>query len=234
MMESISRRWAKCYRSVLFALALLALSSIAQASENRGQVTFNGSPVPGATITATQGSSRFVAISNEDGSYEFPDLPDGTWKITISMTDFATVEQVISVSPSTPAIKWELKLLPLAEILAHATPLKAGATTSVTASLPEAPAKGETSKPSGPAEMPKPPEPSQQAADGFLVNGSVNNAATSQFSLASAFGNTRKGYGALYTGGISLIFGNSALDARPFSVSGLVEPKQGYSTITGV
>ena len=49
-----------------------------------------------------------------------------------------------------------------------------------------------------------------------------------------AFGNTRKGYGALYTGGISLIFGNSALDARPFSVSGLNEPKQSYSTITSV
>jgi len=234
-MESISRRWAKCYRSILFALALLTLSSIAQASENRGQVTFNGSPVPGATISATNGSSVFVAISNEDGSYVFPDLPDGSWKITVSMTDFATIEQAITVSPSTPAIKWDLKLLPLAEILAHATPLKAGASTSVTASLPEAPAKTTANKPAEPAELPKPSEATlQQAADGFLVNGSVNNAATSQFTLASAFGNTRKGYGALYTGGISLILGNSVLDARPFSVTGLNEPKQSYSTITGV
>ena len=201
-MESISRRWAKCYRAIVFALALLALSSIAQASENRGQVTFNGSPVPGATITATQGSTVFVAISNQDGSYVFPDLPDGTWKVSISMTDFATIEQVISVSPSTPSIKWELKLLPLTEILAHATPLKPGATTSVTASLPEAPAKASANKPAEAPEMPKPSEAtSQQSADGFLVNGSVNNAATSQFTLASAFGNTRKGYGALYTGG---------------------------------
>ena len=104
MVKSMSQRWANCYRSILFAVALLALSSIAQASENRGQVTFNGAPVPGATITATQGSSRFVAISNQDGNYVFPDLPDGTWKITISMTDFATIEQVISVSPGTPSI----------------------------------------------------------------------------------------------------------------------------------
>ena len=126
-------------------------------------------------------------------------------------------------------------MLPLAEILAHATPLKPGAITSVTASLPEAPAKTAANKSAEPAEMPKPSEAtSQQAADGFLVNGSVNNAATSQFTLAPAFGNTRKGYGALYTGGISLIFGNSALDARPFSVSGLNQPKQSYSTITSV
>ena len=53
--------------------------------------------------------------------------------------------------------------------------------------------------------MPKPTETSQQANDGFLVNGSVNNAATSQFTLAPAFGNTRKGYGRLYTGGLALI-----------------------------
>src|SRR6202044_2154830 len=90
-------------------------------------------------------------------------------------------------------------------------------------------------KSSPPAEMPKPTdESSQQAADGFLVNGSVNNAATSKFTLAPAFGNSRQGFGRLYTGGLSLILDNSALDARPFSVSGLNEPKSTYSTITGV
>jgi hypothetical protein len=235
MMGSISWRWGKRSWVIVCAVALLAISPLAHASENHGQVTFNGSPVPGATITATQGSKVFVALSNDDGSYAFPDLPDGTWKISISMTDFATVEQVITVSPATPSIKWELKLLPLAEILAHATPLKAGATTSVTASLPPSPAKNLAPKSSQPAEMPKPnDESSQQAADGFLVNGSVNNAATSKFTLAPAFGNSRQGFGSLYTGGLSLILDNSALDARPFSVSGLNEPKSTYSTITGV
>jgi len=215
-------------------MALLALSPMASASENHGQVIFNGSPVPGATITATQGSKAMVVISNEDGSYSFPDLPDGTWKIKIAMTDFATIEQTITVSPTTPAIKWDLKLLPLAQILSQAKAMKTGATTSVTASVPEVPAKGEA-KPTAPAEMPKPnPESSQQAADGFLVNGSVNNAATSQFTLAQAFGNTRKGFGGMYTGGLALIFDNSALDARPFSLSGLDSPKASYNRITGI
>jgi hypothetical protein len=235
MMGSIAQRWGRSYRCIVCALAFFAISSLANASENHGQVTFNGAPVPGATITATQGSKNLVAISNEDGSYAFPDLPDGTWKIKIAMTCFVPIEQAITVSPNTPAIKWELTLLPLAQILSQSRTIKAGATTSVTASLPQAPAKSEAPKPAEPAEMPKPPDASsQQAADGFLVNGSVNNAATSQFSLAQAFGNTRKGMGGLYTGGLELILDNSALDARPFSVSGLNEPKASYSTITGV
>jgi hypothetical protein len=211
------------------------MHGLAMASENHGQVTFNGAPVPGATITATQGAKSFVVISNDDGSYSFPDLPDGTWKIKIAMTDFATIEQVVTVSPSMPGIKWELKLLPLAQILAQAKVMQTGATTAVTASLPEVPAKGEASKASASAEMATPSEgSSQEAADGFLVNGSSNNAATSQFSLAQAFGNTRKGAAGLYTGGLALIFDNSALDARPFSLSGLNSPKATYNRITGV
>jgi hypothetical protein len=186
-------------------------------------------------ITATQGSKTFVALSYEDGSYSFPDLPDGTWKIKIAMTDFATLEQAVTVSPGTPGIKWELKLLPLVQILAKAKVMKSGEGTSVTASLPEAPAKSEAPKSSAPAEMPKPSEEaSRQADDGLLVNGSVNNAATSRFSLAQAFGNTRKGVAGLYTGGLALIFDNSALDARPFSLSGLNSPKATYNRITGV
>lgn len=235
MKDSISRGWGIRVRWALGALALVALSSVAQASENHGQVLFNGSPVPGATITATQGAKKVVVASTADGTYSFADLPDGTWKMAIAMTGFATIEQDVTVSPGTPGIQWELKMVPLAQMLAQAKAVTVGMTTSETASAPVAPAKSDAAKAGAPAEMPKPsPETSQQANDGFLVNGSVNNAATSQFSLAQAFGNTRKGMAGLYTGGLALIFGNSALDARPFSVSGLNSPKQGYNQITGV
>lgn len=59
-----------------------------------------------------------------------------------------------------------------------------------------------------------------QANDGFLINGSVNNAATSQFSMNQAFGNNRNGGRSLYNGNAFLRLDNSALDAEPFSVTG--------------
>jgi trimeric autotransporter adhesin len=85
-----------------------------------------------------------------------------------------------------------------------------------------------------PTEIPKPPdEQSQQANDGFLVNGSVNNAATSQYSLDRAFGNRRPNSKSLYNGGIMAIFGNSALNARAYSLSGLELAKPFYNAVTG-
>ena len=61
--------------------------------------------------------------------------------------------------------------------------------------------------------MPKPPDDAnQQSSDGFLVNGSVNNAATSQFSLNQAFGNRRFNTKSLYNGGFGLIFDNAAAE----------------------
>jgi len=61
---------------------------------------------------------------------------------------------------------------------------------------------------------------SAQANDGFLINGSVSNAATSQFSLNQAFGNNRNGGRWLYTGGVNLVLSDSALNAKNFSLNG--------------
>ena len=85
----------------------------------------------------------------------------------------------------------------------------------------------------GPAEMPKPAgDANQHSTDGFLVNGSVNNAATSQYSLNQAFGNRRFNTTNLYNGGFRLILDNSALDARQYSLSGFSTPKPVYDRIT--
>jgi hypothetical protein len=85
-----------------------------------------------------------------------------------------------------------------------------------------------------PTEIPKAPdEQSQQSNDGFLVNGSVNNAATSQYSLDRAFGNRRPNSKSLYNGGLMAILGNSALNARAYSLSGQQFSKPFYNLITG-
>ncbi len=69
------------------------------------------------------------------------------------------------------------------------------------------------------------------AADGFLINGSVNNGAASLFAQSAAFGNNRPGSRSLYNGGIGTILGNSAWDARPFSFTGQQTPKADYSDV---
>jgi len=81
-----------------------------------------------------------------------------------------------------------------------------------------------------PAEAPLavPDAVAQQANDGLLINGSVNNAATSQYALSPAFGNNRSGH-SLYTGGLSLVLDNSAWDASKYSVSGFTVPNPAFN-----
>jgi len=70
---------------------------------------------------------------------------------------------------------------------------------------------------------------SADAADGFLVNGSVNNSASSPFAQLAAFGNNRRGARSLYNGGVGVVLGNSRWDSRPFSFTDQPSPKPSYS-----
>ena len=83
------------------------------AADYFGQVTFNGVPVPGVTVTAVQGdpstslgtgpstalgpSRKAVATTDQDGIYRLADLADGLWNLTIEMLGFATITRVIKV-----------------------------------------------------------------------------------------------------------------------------------------
>ncbi|HEY6212015.1 MAG TPA: hypothetical protein VIW45_07005, partial [Vicinamibacterales bacterium] len=70
---------------------------------------------------------------------------------------------------------------------------------------------------------------SADAADGFLINGSVNNSASSPFAQLAAFGNNRRGARSLYNAGIGVLLGNSAWDSRPFSFTDQPTPRPSYS-----
>ena len=107
------------------ALAWVAVSGLA-AAEHRGQVNFNGLPVPGATVTATRGEKKLVAVTDQQGAYSFPDMADGVWTIQVEMLCFATIKQEVAVAADAPSPVWELKVLPLEEIHASAMPPAAG------------------------------------------------------------------------------------------------------------
>lgn len=231
------RQIYKCL-CVICIVVCLMIPGLALASEYHGQVIFGGLPVPGATIKATRDTQTLVAVSDQQGNYSFAELADGTWKIQVEMQCFSTIEQTVTIAPNVPPGTWELKLLSLDQIMAEAKAIKTEPKPALIANSGPPPAKPEAPKPNdnGPADKPKPQEDSaaQPLSDGLLINGSVNNAATSQFSLAPAFGNNRTGKKGLYTGGIGLILDNSATDARPYSLSGKNTPKSDYNKLTGV
>lgn len=209
---------------------LLTATRVATASEYHGQVTFGGLPVPGATVTVTQTGKRFVSITDQQGLYSFPDLSDGQWTIEVEMQGFSTLKQDVVIAANAPAAKWELKMLPLDQ-------MKAEVRTPVIPSAAAPPAKSELAKPQEnktlDAATPE-EERNPLASDGLLINGSVNNGAASPFAQSPAFGNNRNGANGLYTGGIGVLLGNAAFDARPFSLTGQNTPKASYSRVTTV
>jgi hypothetical protein len=204
------------------------------AGDEQGQVTFTGLPVPGATITATQDDKKIVATSNEDGAYRLTGLGEGTWTIKVEMLGFAPVVQELTMSQNTPPATFELKLLPFEEMKKVATIASNGPASKEAA--PASPPPGGTganaAAPAPPAGVPPDPPPSdleRAAADGFLINGSVNNGAASPFAQPRAFGNNRTGQRSLYNGGLGIVLGNSAWDSRPFSFTADRAPKSPYT-----
>jgi trimeric autotransporter adhesin len=203
------------------------------ASEQRGLVTFGGLPVPGATVTATQGDKKITALTDPQGAYSFPDLADGVWTIQVDMLGFSTLKNDITVGKETQPATWELKMLPLDQIhaVAHsaAPPPPPPQPAATSPGEPQKPAP----KPAVSETEPARDEVAQRAEDGLLINGSVNNGASSPFALFPAFGNNRNGSRSLYNGGLGLFVDNSIWDARSFSITGQDTPKPGYNHFTG-
>jgi len=232
--------------SVLLSLLLLA--------EHRGHVTIGGVPIPGATVTFTRGEQKLVTTTDANGAYAIPDLPDGTWTVQVEMLGFAPVKQDLASASGALASEWELKMLALAEM--HAETVKAAppqaassaSSTAASAQRPQAFQKAdvrETSRPAAVAVAPveAPPQSSfanlsqeelaQRAADGVLINGTVNNAANSQYGQAPRIGNNIPGQRSLYTGAINTFVDSSRLDAQQYSLTGQNTPKPDFTKMQG-
>lgn len=227
---------------MIAALVALAVRTGAAASDHYGQVTFTGLPVPGATVTATLGTREVVTSTDQQGIYRLADLADGTWTVRVEMFGFAPVSRELAIPAESAPATWELTLIPFDD-------LKGGLTIAPAvrpqASLPSSPAAGgfQRAAPGAvPARAPAarvdpnpsgddPPRDPFGAADGFLINGSVNNGAASPFAQLRAFGNNRPGQRSLYNGGVGVLAGNSAWDARQYSFAGQPAPKPAYTDV---
>ena len=150
------------------------------------------------------------------------------------MQCFSKLDAEVTVAPNMPAGKWELTLLALDELMVRTKLTQTPPSLPPPPSLPAGAVKPDSAA-NVSTEIPKAPdEQSEQSSDGFLVNGSVSNAATSQYSLDRAFGNRRPNSRSLYNGGFAAILDNSALDAQPYSLSGREAPKGAYDRVTAI
>jgi hypothetical protein len=160
------RRGARREGIVVLLLCVLCVSAVQlapsqlAAAEHHGQVNFGGLPVPGATVTAVQGDKKLVTITDQQGAYSFPDLPDGAWAIRVEMLCFATVERDITIAAGTPSAKWELKLLALDVI--NAETMERGRL-----ARSRAPETGALHSRTPPARPGTPPQPTASTKDSF-------------------------------------------------------------------
>ena len=232
-------------RTLRGALLVLLLSvATLGASDHTGKVTLTGVSIPGAIVTAKQGDKTLSTITDQAGVYRFTGLADGTWTMTVSMVGFETMTREITLPSSAEGV-WELTLLPIEKIvgvLPAPKPIPAAASATngsqsrnQTPTAPATPQQGfqragvnQVSAPPPPPADEPPPDPTGAAA-GLLINGSVNNGATTPFAQPRAFGNNRPNQRSLFTYASRLQLGNSAWDARPYSFSGSDTRRPSYT-----
>jgi hypothetical protein len=238
-------------------LACVALLPLIGA-EYRGQVKFGELPLPGVTVIATQGEKKISAVTDSDGVYDFPDLPDGTYQFDVEKLGFTGVKKEVTVGSGLPGPAFSLDMLPLDRIETVSAPPPAPAATSdQTTSGKPAESNGKTPAPGplqtsafqrtnlkgsanapvqqasneSPAEISS--ELNQRAADGMLINGSAQNGASSPFAQSPAFGNARRGGPRLYRYSLLINESNSALNANQYSLAGAHTEKPPANNFSG-
>jgi len=222
----------------------------ALASVLRGKVVYAGRELPGVQVTARSGDRSENAISDSSGVFQFADLANGRWGIEATMQCFESLQVQVDVSLETAPLQLEMKLLPAEKLAALAekeaphseTAQAENAATSnpstKTATAQDGSAQGNAPNNSAVNQVQlqpaaQPPQENEEGADGFLLQGSVNNAAASSFASNPTFGNMRPGPHRLYTGGIQVAEDNSALDAQPYSLSGVRLSRPAFNNTTG-
>ena len=236
-------------KRLLIAVVLLVSGHRLMAGgEHSGQVMFGDLPVPGATVTASAGDRKLVTATDEQGVFKLPDATAGVWTLRVEMLGFETLTRDVTVTAEPQPSAWTLTLRPFDDItrgIPRPAPSPQPSALRPATAKPAAPAQGRggfqragvTATPPPAAnrpaaavpDEPPPAEQAQGAADGFLINGSVNNGAASPFAQAAAFGNNRRGRGSLFNYGLAIIEGNSAFDAHPFTFAGQPVAKPEYN-----
>src|SRR5271167_929763 len=87
----------RLFRRAVFLLFVTGVVACAQTSSGvlRGRITDpSGAVIPQATVMANTADGRSVTVvTNSQGTYEFKDLPAGTYTVTVVAKGFATDQE---------------------------------------------------------------------------------------------------------------------------------------------
>lgn len=136
-----------------------------------GFVRAGNQPLPGATVTATQGSQKVVTTTDESGQYAFPALGAGTWTVEVRMFGFEPVKKEINFEQTKTAdFNLQLSQSPMAGRIAQFAGARAGGQPE---NQLETQLQNELNASETPPAAPA-PATGQEGNEAFLVSGSLS------------------------------------------------------------
>lgn len=97
---------------VLLAFAVLIVSAAGQAVPTvhvTGTVRCAGLPIPGATVTASQGAQKLSTTTDETGQYDL-ELSKGTWNVQVEMMAFTPARREVVVGSAAASVDYALEV----------------------------------------------------------------------------------------------------------------------------
>src|ERR1700758_3716671 len=82
------------YIFIIFSVVFVAIHAFAQTTASlTGQVTTEGKPLPGVTVTITSPNLQGTrtAVTGDNGGYQFSGLPPGDYTVTFDLAGMSTV-----------------------------------------------------------------------------------------------------------------------------------------------
>lgn len=159
-------------------MSLSTLASSQTTAQNgvayKGTVKFGGQPLPGATITATEGDHRAVTTTDESGAYDFAGLAPGTYTVEVQMFGFQTAHKQVQVGPGSQPTEWSLELQTARPREPREFAGRPGQQQGGFRSTAQN-TENEVDQLAAAAPQDNAPPPSANANEAFLVNGSLSN-----------------------------------------------------------
>lgn len=75
-----------------------------------GFVKSGDQPIPGATVTVTQGNQTFSTVTDNEGHYGFQPLGPGTWSVSVEMFGFEPLKKDVDYADAKAAVNFTLQL----------------------------------------------------------------------------------------------------------------------------